>query len=203
MISTLRGRVLSRQNDALVVEVGGVGLGVSVPAGFAQSLANGAEVFLHTALIVRDDAFSLYGFADESELAVFHILLGVSGVGPKSALGVLNHMTVEQIALAVTNDDDAAFRRVSGIGPKTAKLIVVQLAGKLDAVAAHTTPATAASEKNLEPQLVETLVSLGWNERVAREAASHTIEQASEADRDSLSVLLRQALANLSPGVRA
>lgn len=203
MISTLRGRVLSCQNDALVVEVGGVGLGVSVPAGFAQSLANGAEVFLHTALIVRDDAFSLYGFADESELAVFHILLGVSGVGPKSALGVLNHMTVAQIARAITNDDDAAFRRVSGIGPKTAKLIVVQLAGKLDAVAAHTTPATAASEKNLEPQLVETLVSLGWNERVAREAASHTIEQASEADRDSLSVLLRQALANLSPGVRA
>lgn len=203
MISTLRGRVLSRQNDALVVEVGGVGFGVSVPAGFAQSLANGAEVFLHTALIVRDDAFSLYGFADETELAVFHILLGVSGVGPKSALGVLNHLTVAQIALAVANDDDAAFRRVSGIGPKTAKLIVVQLAGKLDAVATHTTPATAASDTNLEPQLVETLVSLGWNERVAREAASHTIEQASEADRDSLSVLLRQALANLSPGVRA
>lgn len=203
MISTLRGRVLSRQNDALVVEVGGVGFGVSVPAGFAQSLANGAEVFLHTALIVRDDAFSLYGFVDETELAVFHILLGVSGVGPKSALGVLNHLTVAQIALAVANDDDAAFRRVSGIGPKTAKLIVVQLAGKLDAVATHTTPATAASDTNLEPQLVETLVSLGWNERVAREAASHTIEQASEADRDSLSVLLRQALANLSPGVRA
>lgn len=203
MISTLRGRVLSRQNDALVVDVGGVGFGVSVPAGFAQSLANGAEVFLHTALIVRDDAFSLYGFADESELAVFHILLGVSGVGPKSALGVLNHLTVAQIALAVANDDDAAFRRVSGIGPKTAKLIVVQLAGKLDAVATHTTPATAASDTNLEPQLVETLVSLGWNERVAREAASHTLEQASEADRDSLSVLLRQALANLSPGVRA
>lgn len=203
MISTLRGRVLARHGDTIIVEVGGVGFGVAVAAGLAQSLAVGSETFLHTALIVRDDAFSLYGFETDAELAVFNILLGVSGVGPKSALGVLNHLTVEQIAGAVASDDDAAFRRVSGIGPKTAKLIVVQLAGKLDGVVGQSAPTAAQPGSSIEPQLIETLVSLGWNERVAREVAAHTIAEAAETDRASLSVLLRQALAQLSPGVRA
>lgn len=203
MISTLRGRVLARQGDSVVVEVGGIGLSVSVPAGLAQSLGGGSEVFLHTSLIVREDAFSLYGFESDAELAVFNILLSVSGVGPKSALGVLNHLTVSQIAQAVANDDDAAFRRVTGIGPKTAKLIVVQLNGKLDGVVPQQAPAANAPAANIEPQLVETLVSLGWNEKIARDAAAHTIEHAAASDRESLSALLRQALANLSPGVRA
>ncbi len=81
---------------------------------------------------MREDALSLVGFASREELTAFGLLLGVSGVGPKSALGVLSSLTVPQIAQAVADEDDAPFRRVSGIGPKTAKLIVVQLAGRLE-----------------------------------------------------------------------
>ncbi len=202
MISSLRGRVLARRGDTIVVDVNGVGFAVAVPAGLAQTATLGSEVFLHTELIVREDAFSLFGFDTEAELDVFHVLLGVSGVGPKSALGVLNHLTVSQIAAAVASDDDAAFRRVSGIGPKTAKLITVQLQGKLDAIATdqHASPSTI--DHSVQTQLVETLVSLGWNERIARDTATHVLEHA-DAENASLPALLKQALSTLSSGVRA
>ena len=143
MISSLRGRVAHIETDHLVVEVGGFGLSIAVPPSVVRSAHLGDELQLHTTLIVREDALSLYGFTARDELAVFTLLLGVTGVGPKSALGVLATLTVSQIADAVAGDDDAPFRRVSGIGPKTAKLIVVQLAGKLGSVrsAAPTTDA--------------------------------------------------------------
>jgi Holliday junction DNA helicase RuvA len=108
-----------------------VGLTVAVTPHVAHATNVGDEVHLHTNLIVREDALSLFGFESRDELLVFTQLLGVTGVGPKSALGVLAALSVAQIAEAVSADDDAPFRRVSGIGPKTAKLIVVQLAGKI------------------------------------------------------------------------
>src|SRR5690606_3790446 len=131
MISSLRGTVLHAATDRVIIETGGVGLSVFVPADVAHTAREGEQLRLHTSLIVRDDALSLYGFADRDELEIFGQLMRVTGVGPKSALGVLSHLTVDQIAEAVTAEDDAPFRRVSGIGPKTAKLIVVQLAGKV------------------------------------------------------------------------
>ena len=133
MISSLRGSVLHVGAESVVVEVGGVGFAVAVPVPLARALHLGDEAFLHTNLVVRDDALSLYGFAERDELETFALLVSVSGVGPKSALGVLSALSVDQIAEAVAAEDDAPFRRVSGIGPKTAKLIVVQLAGKLHA----------------------------------------------------------------------
>src|SRR5688500_11711395 len=135
MISSVRGTVVHAEQDAVVVEVGGVGLTVAVTPQVARAAHLGQQLLLHTNLIVREDALSLFGFEDREELAVFTQLLGVTGVGPKSALGVLATLTVPQIADAVSSDDDAPFRRVSGIGPKTAKLIVVQLAGKIVASA--------------------------------------------------------------------
>src|SRR5690606_28843261 len=131
MISSLHGTVLHAGSDHVVIDVGGVGFSVAVPGDGAQTARVGEQLRLHTSLIVREDALSLFGFADRDELEIFGLLLGVTGVGPKSALGVLSHLTVDQIAEAVTAEDDAPFRRVSGIGPKTAKLIVVQLAGKV------------------------------------------------------------------------
>ena len=131
MISSVRGTVLAAVGTTVVVEVGGVGLSVQVTPQHALSLRVGAEASIRTALIVREDDLALYGFAEADELAAFDLLRGVTGVGPKSAMGVLAAMTPTEVAKAVTIEDDAAFRKVSGIGPKTAKLIVVSLAGKL------------------------------------------------------------------------
>ncbi|KDA05634.1 ATP-dependent DNA helicase RuvA [Microbacterium sp. CH12i] len=199
MISSLRGLVLSTGVDHVVIEVGGVGFFVFVPGDIAHTARIGEQLRLHTSLIVREDALTLFGFTEPLELEVFGHLLSVTGVGPKSALGVLGHLTVDQIATAVADDDDAPFRRVSGIGPKTAKLIVVQLAGKLQPPSAAAGGRSASGETDVVTQLSAALMGLGWSERVALEAAAETAAAASDADRRSVSALLRQALAALGP----
>lgn len=202
MISSLHGTVLAAGADHVVIEVGGVGFHVFVPGDLAHRAVVGERMRVHTSLVVREDALTLYGFDEPIELEVFGQLLGVSGVGPKSALGVLGHLTVAQIAAAVADDDDAPFRRVSGIGPKTAKLIVVQLAGKLQAPAV-VPGRSAAPAGDVVAQLTAALVGLGWSEKVAADAASATAESASEADRASVPALLRSALAQLGPAQTA
>lgn len=200
MISSLHGTVLSAAVDNVVLDVGGVGFLVFVPGEVAATARVGEQLRLHTSLIVREDAMTLYGFAEAIELEVFGHLLSVTGVGPKSALGVLGHMTVPQIAGAVAADDDAPFRRVSGIGPKTAKLIVVQLAGKLHAsVIDAASPAKSGAAPDIIAQVTAALVGLGWSEKVAAEAAAETAESADDAERTSVPALLRRTLALLGP----
>ncbi|MGV8896569.1 MAG: Holliday junction branch migration protein RuvA [Rhodoglobus sp.] len=198
MISSLRGTVLAAIGSTVVIEVGGVGLSVQVTPQLALSLRVGAEASIRTALIVREDDLSLYGFAEADELTAFDLLRGVTGVGPKSALGVLAAMAPADIAQAVTLEDDAAFRKVSGIGPKTAKLIVLSLAGKLEGMA--TTRATAQARPSTVSQSVTiALVGLGWPERIAVQATEEALAQASDSERNAVQALLRLALANLGP----
>ncbi|MFS0852061.1 Holliday junction branch migration protein RuvA [Microbacterium sp. 179-I 3D4 NHS] len=197
MISSLHGVVAHTTADQVVIDVGGVGFSVAVPADVAHTATVGEQLRLHTSLIVREDALALFGFAEREELEVFGLLISVTGVGPKSALGVLSHLTVDQIAEAVTAEDDAPFRRVSGIGPKTAKLIVVQLAGKVRPRAAAS-PAPAAGGGVVD-QVTAALVGLGWSEKVAAEAAAQTADEASDAERGSVAALLRRTLALLGP----
>lgn len=199
MISSLRGRVAHVDDDAVVVDVGGVGLTVHVAPQVVQVSHIGDDVHLHTNLIVREDALTLFGFETREELVVFAQLLGVTGVGPKSALGVLATLTVDQIAEAVAGDDDAPFRRVSGIGPKTAKLIVVQLTGKLAPPRASATGGRADAATAVTTQVVQALVGLGWSERTATEAVASVADEASATDRASVSALLRLTLSVLGP----
>jgi len=197
MISSLRGRVLHLDAESVVIDVGGVGFAVAVTPQLARDFHVGDEIVLHTTLIVREDALSLYGFREREELVVFGQLLGVSGVGPKSALGVLAALTVGQVAEAVGAEDDAPFRRVSGIGPKTAKLIVVQLAGKLDHVVV--TGSAPAAVPAISGQVVAALVALGWNERVSTEAVTAVTADATGDTASSVPALLKLALAHLGP----
>ncbi len=127
MIASLRGTCIDIAGSSVVIEVGGVGYLVTVTPAHALTMRHGTEVFVRTAMIVREDEHLLFGFESTDALRVFDLLRSVSGVGPKSALGVLGAMDPAQIANAVAHDDDAAFRKVSGIGPKTAKLIIVAL----------------------------------------------------------------------------
>ena len=198
MISSLHGVVLHATSDQVVIDVGGVGFAVAVPADVAHTAVVGEKLLLHTSLIVREDSLSLFGFADRGELEIFGLLISVTGVGPKSALGVLSHLTADQIAEAVTAEDDAPFRRVSGIGPKTAKLIVLQLAGKVQAFAAPSKPA-AVGGTDVVTQVAAALVGLGWSEKVAAEAATQTAAEATDAERASVASLLRRTLALLGP----
>ena len=198
MISSVRGTVLAAAGTSIVIEVGGVGLAVQVTPQHALTLRVGAEAMVRTALIVREDDLSLFGFAEADELAVFDLLRGVTGVGPKSAMGVLAAMSPAEISHAVSVEDDAAFRKVSGIGPKTAKLIVVSLAGKM-LVAPMARPTASARTSTVSENVTIALVGLGWPERVAVQAVEDALAAANDADRTAVPALLRLALANLGP----
>lgn len=201
MISSVRGRVLSALGATVVIEVGGVGLAVQVTPTTALSLRINEEARLDTTLIVREDSLTLYGFPSAPELAVFELLVGVTGVGPKSALGVLAVLSPAQIANAVSAEDDGAFRKVSGIGPKTAKLIVLSLVGKLQA-APGTTESGRPADSGVSANVQAALIGLGWTERVAAQAVEETLAEMNEdpaADPASVAPVLRLALARLGP----
>ena len=200
MISSLRGTVLSASGGTAVIEVGGVGLAVQLTPDHVLSLRVGDQAFVHTSLIVREDALQLFGFADLDQLQVFELLNGVSGVGPKSAIGVLAVLSPDQVADAVAADDDAPFRKVSGIGPKTAKLIVVSLTGKLAARRAPARAVAAKGEPSAVPDsVIVALVGLGWPEKIAAEAVSDVVAETDESARASVQALLRLSLARLGP----
>jgi len=207
MISFVRGEVLAAGAGWVVVDVGpgggsgGVGLRVEVPGRLAGAHA-GEQLALHTQLVVREDSLTLFGFAAPEELEVFGILLGVSGVGPRSALGVLTELTPAQIAQAAMNEDEKPFRKVSGIGPKTAKLIAVQLAGKLDPrafagqdpVASAEQPATGGADERSAANVVQGLIGLGYAEAQAEAAVQDARDAGAPAEEAGL---LRSALALL------
>lgn len=203
MISSLRGRVLSSAGSSVVIEVGGVGFHVHTTPALALSSREGSELAVHTSLVVREDALTLFGFASRAELEVFELLIGVTGVGPKSALGVLSSLSPEQVAGAVQADDDAVFRKVSGIGPKTAKLITVSLAGKLIATSTVAAPQSTIVSGTAAESVLAALTGLGWSERVAADAVDETMAAASEADAASVPTLLRLTLARLGPAQQA
>ena len=194
MIASLSGTVLDAAGTTLVVDVHGVGYAVAVTPEHALSVRHGEQVRLHTAMIVREDDISLFGFPDRERLEVFDLLRGVTGVGPKSAMGVLAALSPEQIAVAVADEDDAAFRRVSGIGPKTAKLIVLSLTGKLVAVRSAAAPARSSARG---ADVLIALVGLGYAERAAQTALDEVL--ADRPEERQTAVLLRAALAALGP----
>jgi Holliday junction DNA helicase RuvA len=126
------------------------------------------------------------------------LLTGVTGVGPKSAMGVLAELTPGEIALAVSREEDAVFRKVSGIGPKTAKLIVLSLTGKVVATQVSSVP-RAAAVSSVRDDVLTALIGLGWNDRIASSGIDAVLERASEEDAGSVQALLRLSLSELGP----
>ena len=164
MIASLTGLVLSSSNGQIVIDVQGVGYLVHSRSQTVAAISQGDSVSFFTSLVVREDAWTLFGFESKQELEVFELLRSVNGVGPKSALSILNQMSVEQVAQAVSDESDESFKAVSGIGTKTAKLITLTLAGKLMA------SGSKASTTSISEGAVSALVGLGWSERQSRDA---------------------------------
>jgi len=132
MIAALRGRVLVRRPENVVVECGGIGYRLAVSAHTLQRVPKvGEEAFLHSHLIMRDDAIQLYGFASEDERDLFLMLIGVQGVGPKMALAVLSGGTTGELLNAIAAGDAARFQAVPGIGKRTAERVIVELREKV------------------------------------------------------------------------
>jgi Holliday junction DNA helicase RuvA len=180
-----------------VVDVGGVGYLVHVTPNTSAKYAIGEKVQLFTAMVVREDAMTLFGFQTSLEQELFDLLRSVTGVGPKSALAILGALSTAQIAAAVALDDDSAFKAVSGIGPKTAKLITVTLAGKLSHLVLIEQTDRASVDSDLG-SVVDALVSLGWPERAAQDAVKSVATSVKKGE--GREVVLRLALSKLGAG---
>jgi Holliday junction DNA helicase RuvA len=131
MIATLQGQISHIEDNALIIEVGGVGLRVFVPAPLRTRSKAGEVIFLFTHLQVREDALTLYGFESQADKDLFHTLLGVDGVGPKVALSVLSSMTLDAIQRAIFADEGELLSNVPGVGKKTAQKMALHLKDKL------------------------------------------------------------------------
>ena len=158
MIELLSGKVVRLSTDSLTLMVGGVGFRVAITPRFSLKIRLQQDLELVTKLVVREDDLSLFGFENSSEQEAFDLLCSVSGIGPKLAMTVLSGMDAQQIANAVNSQDDAAFKAVSGIGPKTAKLIVISLANKV-----------GLSSSSPHSKVLEALLQLGTDEVLARD----------------------------------
>lgn len=191
MIGKLTGRIAHMAADgSLIVDVGGVGYAVRVPETAAGRLGTTEtiELFIHTA--VREDAIDLYGFPTKEELSFFKMLTSVSGVGPKTALGVLNVADVPSLRTAVARGDMGMLAKVYGIGKKSAERIVVELRDKLaKEESARGTMGTAP--RSIDGEVIEALMALGYSTAEARDAVRSLADSAGESVRERLGQALK------------
>ena len=190
MISSLLGELQQKEDNALVVAVGGVGLRVAVPKGLAERLNIGEKVFLHTHLIVRENDLSLYGFESAEDRKLFTTLLGVDGVGPKVALSVLSTLTIDAIQRAIFSDEPELLSRVPGVGKKTAQKMALYLKDRLkpdDALS------RVASMSDVDSEVLAALTALGYSVVEAQSAIQSIPKDAPQGVEDRL----RLALQNL------
>jgi holliday junction DNA helicase RuvA len=193
VIASVEGRIAARQRDALVVSVGGIGLHILCPQPLLAAARVGEPVLLFTHLIVRDDELALVGFATEDELSLFEALLGVAGIGPKSALSILSAMPPDTLRLAIGQEQPEVIARAPGIGKKTAQKIVLELRDKVGM--AETIEGLAALTE-ADTAVIDALTSLGYSVIEAQRAVQGLPREVTDvAER------LRQALSSFGDGV--
>jgi Holliday junction DNA helicase RuvA len=195
MIAHLRGRLLTKHPNQVVVETGGVGYDVtiSVPT-FSDLLGVGSEVALHIHTHVREDQIALYGFLSPAEKQLFEKLITVSGIGPKLAITILSGMAADEMVGAIRGNDIARLTRIPGIGKKTAERMVLELRDKLPPVGVSEAP-TAPLMTATEEDVLSALVNLGYQRANAERALASAAKNGKGA---SFEVMFREALAALA-----
>lgn len=196
MISSLTGRVTEKALGHAVIEVSGIGYKVLLTTSVAEGLTLDAEVQLLTRLIVREDAWTLYGFEQQTQRSIFDELLKVTGVGPKSALAIINTLDPREFVQALQDADEKAFSQAPGIGPKTSRLIIATLGGKLSNVLLGEEPELGKSQQ--QDQIRLALSGLGWKNQDIDKAVKQLEDEQVFTQELSLSEILRKALAGLS-----
>lgn len=176
MISSLRGTVTHVGLHSAVIDVNGFGMQVQATPQTLSGLRTGEEASVATAMIVREDSMTLFGFEDADQREVFETLLAVSGVGPRLALAVLAVHTPDAVRIAASSGDDKAFSKVPGIGPKGARRIVLELAGKLVPLEAK----PGVSPQSWQGQVLTAMMGLGWSEKDAGAAIDAAVAEAPE-----------------------
>lgn len=188
MIGSLRGRLISKRPENIIIETGGVGYQVMVPINLLSMLPEeGGEVFLHIYTHVREDSLQLYGFLSEEEKRIFTTLLGITGIGPKMALNILSGFTVKDFMRAIDSEDVALLCRIPGLGKKTAHRLILELRERL---------VTKEAKDSLYDDTLSALINLGYKRAEAVEA----LDRAYKGGYKGVEELLREALRFLTGG---
>ena len=202
MISFIRGTVEDLTETSVIVESGYIGFEINMTGNALAQLHIGQEVKLYTYFQVREDAMVLYGFFSKDDLQVFRLLLGVNGVGPKAALGVLAGITADELRFAVLSDDVKTLSKAPGIGKKTAQKLILELKDKFDlqetfdSSLAETENDTAVTvgDRQIQDEAVQALVALGYPAGESLKAV-RSVQQTEDMTTEDL---LKAALRNMS-----
>lgn len=200
MLAYIKGILAAVTEDGIVIENNGIGYDIKTPDLSGQLPAVGSSCTIYTYLYVREDMIGLYGFSSQSQLRTFKLLIGVSGIGPKVAMGILSSMTVDQLNFAILSDDSKTIAKAPGIGPKGAKKLILELKDKLDLSEAFESAADsedqqqqALSKDDAAGLTAQGLVSLGYSSSEALRAI-RAVEGAQDMDAETL---LSEALKKL------
>ena len=179
MIAHLSGKLLSTGESWVVIDVSGVGYRVQVTRPTLESISirqtkgpDPGPVRVHTYMAVRDNDILLYGFLCRSELELFRILISVSGTGPQTAMNILSQISLEDFAIAIVNDDEKVLTRITGIGPKSARRLILELRDKMKK---HTETLPGGKKPAEAGDAVSALISLGFSPREAQEAVGSVL----------------------------
>ena len=194
MIAYLKGKLAYIQEESVIVDVGGVGYEVLCANPFAFQSSLNKELFIFTYHHVRDDLQQLFGFKDEDEKYLFTKLISVSGIGPKSAIGILSSAQVNEFIAAVETEDEKYLTQFPGVGKKTARQIILDLKGKLSShMTLEEISGTTVGDSFVVSEVKEALKSLGYSERemkqVLQQLQKENITETDEAIKKALVLL--------------
>ncbi|MEN6395170.1 MAG: Holliday junction branch migration protein RuvA [Methanoregula sp.] len=200
MIAYLDGTPAATGDRWVVLDVNGIGYRVNVPEPEIREIAQApGKVKLHTYMAVREDAITLYGFLHESEVELFVVLIGVSGIGPQIALNILSRISLEDFVLAILSGDEKCLTRIPGIGPKSAKRLILELRDKMKKVQDAMAIAPAGKSDRIVRDAASALVSLGFAEQASYDAVRAAATGMTDP---TIQVLIKAALVALKEGER-
>lgn len=197
MIAYLKGTIAEVEKDSVILECRDIGYRIFMPASVLERLGKDEKVLtIHTYFHVREEAMQLYGFLTKNDLTAFRLLLGVNGIGPKAAMGILSHFSWEDLSFAVFSEDAAAIAKAPGIGKKTAQKVILELKDKFSLQEAfeqklsQDVPDQAAGDPETAQEAAQALIALGYG----RAEAWKAVRQVPEKERLNVEELLRAAL---------
>jgi len=192
MIGYLKGKIISSKPTQIILDVNGVGYKVGISINTFEKIVDKEDVSLFIHTHVKEDSISLYGFFTESEKEMFELLISISGIGPKIALGLLSGISVESLKEAIEEGNIARITAVPGIGRKTAERLVLELKSKIEGISAGEFTTVQPSIKS---EAISALTTLGYNVKVAEKVARELLIENSNY---ALEDLIKKALANLN-----
>ena len=194
MIDQISGKIISINENYVVIAVGGLGIKVNTSLAFSSKLVNEELITLVTYLNVREDALDLYGFKNEYERNLFLMLISISGIGPKLAISILSRVQFEELKSSIVSGDIKSLTSIPGVGAKTAKRIIIELKDKLSKTVTTELGFDDDMDLKISKDVLSALIGLGYNENVAKRAIKKINPTAYDNSVKSIKSLIKAAL---------